>query len=96
MPSHADFLEHLAAFADRIAFCPVALAVDRGRDSNQSGTLFELFDQYAHGVRDLFMGLHQNVLPDQFGRHESHGLIRDLILGKIARTVGQRLHHAPQ
>ena len=90
------FFEHLAAFAEQDGFLAVAFAINRSGNPRQPRTLFELLDQHRDRVRHLFMRLHQNMLADQLRRHEAHRLIGNLIFGKIARAVGQRLQHAGQ
>src|SRR6266853_1447870 len=81
----SNLLEHLAPFAEQDGLLPVAFAKNHGRNSRQPGTLLELFNQDGHRMRHLLVRLHEYVLPDQLRRHESHRLIRDLILGKVAR-----------
>src|SRR5208337_3848251 len=92
----SDLLEHLAAFAQQDGLLAVAFAINHSRDPGQARTLFKLLDQNGDGVRHFFMGVHENVLADQLRCHESHGLVGDLVFGKIARTVGQSLEDARQ
>src|ERR1039457_4188079 len=84
----SNLLEHLSAFAEQDGLLPVALAINHSGNPHQPRTLLELLDQHRDRVRHLFMRLHQNMLADQLRRHESHRLIGNLILGKIARPVG--------
>src|SRR5580700_4014390 len=92
----SNLLEHLAALAEQNGFLPVALAKNRSRDPRQPRALFKLFNQHGDGVRNLFMRLHENMLADRLRHHEAHRLIGDLLLRKIAGTVGQSLQDARQ
>ena len=47
-------------------------------------------------MRNFFVRLHKNMLADDLRRHETHRLIRDLVFGKISRSLGQRLQNARQ
>ena len=60
------------------------------------GSFFKLLDHNRGRVRDLFFGLHQDLLPDDFRHHETHGLVGDLVFGKIARAFGQEPQHLVQ
>ena len=73
-----------------MAFCPSAFAVDRGRNASQFRAFLELLDHNRCRVWDFFLGFHQNLFPDDFRHHEPHGLVGDLVFGKIARPFGQK------
>ena len=77
--------------ADDDALLRVALHIDDGIDMDMTLVLFEALHHHLDGVRNLLVVIAQNLLADNLGDEKARGLVGQLVLAEVSRTLGQQL-----
>ena len=78
------------------ALLAVALDVDDGIDMNLAVVLLEALHDNLHRVGNLLVVVKQYLLADNLRDEEAGGLVRQLVLVKEGRALGQELLYALQ
>ena len=79
---------------DDDAFLRFALHIDYRVDVDLLGRLLELLYPHLHRIRDFLIVIEQNLFANDLTDKKFGGLVRQLVLVKIRRTVGQELLNA--
>ncbi len=81
--------QHAPALADQDALLRVAFHVDDSGIRVMSGLFLHFLDDHRRGIRDLLLRKLKDLFPDKLGHNEPLRLVRQLVVGKVLRALGQ-------